>query len=131
MEPRPCLFCMTVFVPVGHGNSQTCSDECRRNYRRVTGGYRGKARATKRGVAYEPISRTAVFNRDGWRCRYCHRPTPRDLLGTYDDRAPELDHRVPMAMGGGHVMANVQLACRRCNRLKGQAPRFFVLRAES
>jgi 5-methylcytosine-specific restriction endonuclease McrA len=59
-----------------------------------------------------------VLDRDGWRCQMCGVKTPKRLRGTFDDRAPELDHRVPMAMGGGHVWDNVQCSCRRCNAAK-------------
>lgn len=131
MAARPCLFCARPFVPAGHGNERLCSDDCRRRYAVSSYSSGGVARARKWGAACEPVNRIAVFNRDGWRCTYCGRETPRDLLGTREDRAPELDHRVPMALGGGHVEANVQLACRRCNARKGQSRRFFLLRAEA
>lgn len=78
-------------------------------------------RARKFGVAYEPISPIKLFDRDGWRCQICGASTPKRLRGTYDDRAPEVDHRIPMAMGGPHTWSNVQTACRACNIRKGGA----------
>lgn len=40
-------------------------------------------------------------------------------MGSLSERAPELDHVVPLSRGGGHVYGNVQLLCRMCNGAKG------------
>jgi len=53
-----------------------------------------------------PLTRRAVFARDGGRCVYCDAP------------ATSLDHVVPRSRGGEHVWENVVSACRRCNHLK-------------
>ena len=60
-----------------------------------------------------------VFEDCGWSCASCNISTPIELKGSIDDRAPELDHIVPLSRGGDHVRANVRLLCRLCNRLKG------------
>jgi 5-methylcytosine-specific restriction endonuclease McrA len=53
-----------------------------------------------------PLSRRAVFARDGHRCQYC-------------DRAAEnIDHVVPRSRGGSHVWENVVASCRSCNAIK-------------
>ncbi len=53
-----------------------------------------------------PLSRRAVFARDGHRCQYC-------------DRAAEnIDHIVPRSRGGDHAWDNVVASCRRCNTVK-------------
>lgn len=54
-----------------------------------------------------PLSRRAVFARDGHRCQYCGRP------------AENLDHVVPRSRGGGHEWENVVASCRECNARKG------------
>lgn len=90
-----------------------------RKQRLRIGGTRHRHRARYFRVEYEPINRIAVFDRDGWKCQICGRPTPRSLIGTQKPRAPELDHRVPMSRGGGHIYANVQTACHACNAWKG------------
>lgn len=82
-------------------------------------GDRHRRRARYHGVAYEPVNVGVVFDRDQWRCQICGINTPKRLRGTYTDNAPELDHRIPMAMGGHHSYENVQLACRKCNSDKG------------
>jgi 5-methylcytosine-specific restriction endonuclease McrA len=53
-----------------------------------------------------PLTRRAVFARDGGRCVYCDSP------------ASSLDHVVPRSRGGLHVWENVVSACRRCNHVK-------------
>jgi 5-methylcytosine-specific restriction endonuclease McrA len=54
-----------------------------------------------------PLTRRAVFARDGGRCQYCSAP------------ATSLDHVVPRSRGGAHSWENVVSACGRCNHVKG------------
>jgi len=54
-----------------------------------------------------PVTRRAVFGRDGGRCQYCSAP------------AESLDHVVPRSRGGAHSWDNVVACCRRCNVSKG------------
>jgi 5-methylcytosine-specific restriction endonuclease McrA len=61
-----------------------------------------------------PLSRRAVFARDGHRCQYCNRT------------AENIDHVVPRSRGGPHAWENVVASCRSCNarkedRLPGEA----------
>lgn len=53
-----------------------------------------------------PLSRRAVFLRDGHRCQYCDRP------------AENLDHVIPRSRGGAHTWENVVASCRTCNARK-------------
>jgi 5-methylcytosine-specific restriction endonuclease McrA len=53
-----------------------------------------------------PLTRRAVFARDGGRCQYCSAP------------ATSLDHVVPRSRGGAHTWENVVSACGRCNHVK-------------
>lgn len=53
-----------------------------------------------------PLSRRAVFARDGHRCQYCNRA------------AENIDHVVPRSRGGAHTWENVVAACRSCNSRK-------------
>lgn len=86
------------------------------------------------GVLHESINVTAVFERDGYRCQICGKATPKKNRGTLYSNAPELDHRTPLSMGGGHLYVNVQCACRKCNHDKsnkneaGQLPLFEIRR---
>jgi 5-methylcytosine-specific restriction endonuclease McrA len=56
--------------------------------------------------AQVPLTRKAVFARDGGRCVYCSAP------------ATSLDHVVPRSRGGLHVWDNVVASCARCNHAK-------------
>lgn len=80
---------------------------------------KAKRRAVERGATAHRIDPLDVFARDSWKCQLCGIATPRRLRGQMVDAAPELDHIVPLAVGGQHVWANVQCACRKCNGLKG------------
>ncbi len=53
-----------------------------------------------------PLSRRAVFARDGHRCQYCNRT------------AENIDHVVPRSRGGPHAWDNVVASCRACNSRK-------------
>lgn len=56
--------------------------------------------------AQVPLSRRAVFTRDGSACVYC------------GSSATSIDHVVPRSRGGTHTWDNVVAACRRCNHTK-------------
>lgn len=53
-----------------------------------------------------PLTRRAVFARDGGACAYC------------GAAATSLDHVVPRSRGGPHSWDNVVAACGRCNHTK-------------
>jgi 5-methylcytosine-specific restriction endonuclease McrA len=53
-----------------------------------------------------PLSRRAVFTRDGQTCVYC------------GATATSIDHVWPRSRGGTHTWDNVVAACRRCNHTK-------------
>jgi 5-methylcytosine-specific restriction endonuclease McrA len=53
-----------------------------------------------------PLSRRAIFARDGGRCVYCQAP------------ATSIDHVIPKSRGGAHAWENVVSACHRCNHTK-------------
>lgn len=53
-----------------------------------------------------PLTRRAIFARDGGRCVYC------------GGLATSIDHVVPRSRGGSHEWSNVVSACRRCNHVK-------------
>jgi 5-methylcytosine-specific restriction endonuclease McrA len=54
-----------------------------------------------------PVTRRAVFGRDGHLCQYCGSP------------AESIDHVTPRSKGGPHVWENVVACCRPCNIRKG------------
>ncbi len=117
-KPRACKECGIVFVPeYGNKRRNFHSDECLRKHSQRIG--KATRRARKKAATVEAVDPFAVFSRDGWRCKLCGCRTPKRLRGTTDDRAPELDHVVPLAHGGAHSYANTQCLCRKCNQAKG------------
>lgn len=80
---------------------------------------KARRRALVRGVVADRIDPFEVFERDHWTCKLCQVVTPRSLRGTYEPNAPELDHIIPLALGGTHTWGNVQCLCRQCNGNKG------------
>lgn len=77
---------------------------------------RGKVHGAER---FDPLE---ILVRDRWRCHICGISTPKRLRGTFHPQAPELDHIIPLALGGLHTRLNVACACRRCNGAKGSRP---------
>jgi len=53
-----------------------------------------------------PLSRRAIFARDGGKCVYCSAP------------AASIDHVMPRSRGGEHAWENVVSACHKCNHQK-------------
>lgn len=70
-----------------------------------------RRRARLREAAVERVDLTAVWERDEGVCGICGEPA--DSLDWH------LDHVIPIARGGEHSMANVQVAHPICNRRKG------------
>ena len=67
--------------------------------------------------AQVPLSRRAVFTRDGQTCVYC------------GGSATSIDHVVPRSRGGTHTWDNVVAACRSCNaRKENHTPEHVGLR---
>ena len=136
LRARICKECGLSFIPE-YGNKKRvfCSTKCLKKYqRRSSDSQDARHRAQRFDVDYEYINVIKVFDRDGWRCQLCGKNTPQKNRGTCYTNAPELDHRIPMSKGGGHLYSNVQCACRKCNGLKsnknerGQIPLFDVKR---
>lgn len=75
--------------------------------------------ARRRKVKATPIDKLEVYERDGWQCQLCGGAVDPQLKGSSDRLAPSLDHIVPLALGGEHVIDNVQLAHLGCNSRKG------------
>jgi hypothetical protein len=73
-----------------------------------------RRRAVERGSAAEPVSRRAVWERDGGRCHLCGHPVELDAM--------HLDHLVPISQGGEHRMANVAAAHAFCNLSRWTRP---------
>lgn len=118
--------CSAIFsqhVRTGQPRQKFCSHRCARSVASHAYGKRHQDRARKFGVPFTAgVTAIKVFERDGWRCQLCGCSTPKRLRGTYKPNAPEVDHIIPMSLGGGHTWANVQCSCRKCNADKSAKP---------
>lgn len=72
--------------------------------------YRATRRQRLEAVEKEDIKRLEIFERDGGQCRLCGITLTPDTF--------ELDHIVPLKLGGPHIWSNVQVLCGPCNRRK-------------
>lgn len=117
---RPCTGCGESFTPTyGDKRRSWCSPRCSKKV------YGAKRKAILRGRGrniIEIVNPFVVFRRDKYVCQLCGRLTLHKKRGTYDDRAPELDHIIPLSRGGDHTYANTQCSCRKCNIAKGATP---------
>lgn len=106
MPLRPCLGCGRLTR-----NGSRCPD-CER---RQLAPKRRRQKAVRAAAvrAGDRIDKLTVYDRHGGRCGICGRPLPRDA------RAFELDHVVPLSLGGKHVYANVRPAHPLCNQRRG------------
>ena len=115
-----CNACNVEFTRLYLNTSSTCSDGCShelmRRHKRID---KAKRRAIERGLDSDNIDPIKIFERDKWICHICNKKTDMTKRGTYEDKAPELDHIISLADGGSHTLGNVACSCRKCNGLKG------------
>lgn len=114
---RDCTVCAQTFTTPY--TVHTCSDLCAAAKKRAD---RNEAdhrrRARKRDAFVAPVYRFKVYERDGWRCHLCGKPTSREEQVPHP-LAPTLDHVIPLAAGGTHEPSNVKTAHFLCNARKG------------
>lgn len=76
-----------------------------------------KGRCLRHNCEYQAnVSITSIIERDGIKCHYCKVKTTRNAHNA--PAQAEIDHVIPISKGGGHTMANVVIACRKCNGAK-------------
>lgn len=84
-----------------------------REYGRVAG---AKRRALKRSVTVEKITKEQIdelFLKQGKKCATC-----KTRITKHGARKFEIDHVVPLKLGGEHSLKNTCLLCLKCNRSK-------------
>ncbi len=120
--------CRQCAEPLGYFNPASLCVDCRdararqrKKDQRRNPDYRSlnnhRQRARHYGVDYEPVKRSRVFERDGWKCGICQKRVDKRLKHPHPLSA-SLDHVVPMALGGGHTYLNTQCAHLQCNSKK-------------
>jgi len=104
-------------------SNPTCNKCVLNRHKKDCGDFR--KRCAKFGVPYDPkVTRPAVFERDGFKCHICNKPTLLKYVvknGRAHPRSPTVDHHpYPLSAGIlGHQWNNVRCACLRCNVRKG------------
>lgn len=86
-----------------------------------------KRRALKLGAVCEEFTCSEVFERDKYRCQLCGRKT-RPTYNRYHSFYPNLDHIIPLSVGGAHTKQNTQCLCRQCNMDKSNTGKGDQLR---
>lgn len=94
--------------PVRGQRPKYCSAQCQER----AAGHRRRARLA--GAFVEDVSRSDVFEADGYRCYLCGRMTDKTKSVPHP-KAPTIDHVLPLNKGGTHERANCRTACFRCN----------------
>lgn len=114
--PRPIIECPACGEPFMKLNPQhamhaACSRAIRKRREK------DRRRALEAGTFVEDVDRWRVYERDSWTCQICNQPVPRGYVVPHP-LAPTIDHITPLASGGTHEYANVQLAHFECNSRK-------------
>lgn len=115
-----CAVCAHPFVSPHFG--KTCGPDCAEiKHRADQSEAKHRRRARERRAFVAPVNRHAIYRRDNWKCWLCQEPCDRNA-DPQSDRAPSLDHIIPLANGGTHEPGNVQTAHRLCNALRSNHP---------
>lgn len=117
-----CGWCESIFDPHENTRVRMCSELCRKAARRYA--TRSASRRRKERLAEvesEVFTREEIFDRDEWICQLCRLPVLPEVRSPAPGTA-SLDHIVPVARGGPHTRANVQLAHLQCNAMKNVGP---------
>lgn len=123
-----CRYCGIAFSRILGTAIQFCSDHCRTTREKeVNAAHKSKRRAVEKAIDADHINPYKIFWRDGWKCKHCGKKTPRKNRGTTKSNAPELDHIIPLSIGGTHTEDNVQTLCRCCNQKKSNGALFDQL----
>lgn len=76
---------------------------------------RERQRAKHYGVEYRHVSPLKILERDRWRCHVCLKSLDPSLRGKNKPLSPEIDHVIPISLGGPHIESNLACICRKCN----------------
>lgn len=104
-----CRECGKLFESTNPGKCEICIREHKKAQRK-------ERKLSIKTVSVHKVIANKVFVRDRWTCQCCGiKVQKKDVLL---DSAAEIDHIVPVSLGGPHSYSNVQTLCRRCNLMK-------------
>lgn len=107
-----CRQCKEIFT----NNHPGKCNKCIKLYKKAQ---KKKRIAAIKTVAIETVIDVKVFQRDKWRCKHCDIKVQKQYI--LRDDAAEVDHIVPLSLGGPHSYSNVQTLCRKCNQAKSNS----------
>lgn len=110
---KECIECGNSYE--GHDRSKYCSKRCGNRACHRTAKHRRRARME----GGDNITLHKLIQRDYGICQLCFLPVDMQADINKDGAAPTIDHVIPVSKNGTHTWDNVQLACRRCNYIKG------------
>lgn len=125
-----CKQCGALFSRL-YGNKMRafCSVECRAAY--STGTNKFNIRAQRKIIEfygkfawrshYMRLNRLSILKRDKWTCYICQRELNKEYVKPYHEANATVDHVVPLAFGGEHLMNNVKACCAECNARKSDS----------
>lgn len=120
--------CGCVFPFITSRVPETCSTKCAGEMRRVSDEVKEKtsrvnsarhSAKSRGGFVVEVFDPLEILDRDHWTCWLCLAELSPDDRGTQTALAPEVDHVIPVELGGEHSKKNCRCACRSCNARKG------------
>lgn len=112
---KECPHCGAAFVGTLLRNPtmrEFCSPDCGRRWHRNWNTYRRRVMGSTFRV--DRVTRRELAAITGWVCGICD-ATIDPGLAWPDPWSQSLDHIIPVARGGGHIIENLQLAHLRCN----------------
>lgn len=116
--PRTCCQCSKVFTYDGVAFKKFCSRDCAEERSKETQKRHGhNRRARIAGVAIEHFSPTYILKRDNYVCQACGvktKPKEKPSHPLY----PNVDHIIPISVGGEHSKKNCRCVCSSCNSKK-------------
>lgn len=94
-----------------------CSRTCAKRSENRARDYRRRQRLAEVAHLNRPYSKFAIGERDRWRCQLCGLKIDRQA-NALDPLAFEVDHIIPLSLGGWDAPNNVQASHRECNNAK-------------
>lgn len=119
---RACPHCGDPLAPEQRVDAVYCSDRCNSRAHALARKIAGRS-----GTERRRVNRAYLGDRDGWRCGLCRKRIDRNLEHPHP-LAPSVDHIVPISLGGGNELSNLQLTHLRCNLTKRASARDEQLR---
>lgn len=114
-----CKLCREPFSPIYGDKHKLCSNVCIvKSKAIVRKEFKRRRRALLRTTIVEKFKDIEIFIRDGWKCQICKKKINKKAI-VPNGNAPTIDHITPLSKNGTHERKNVQLACFRCNCIKG------------